>query len=112
MHLKQHLKTFVTLAVVAICIVASTWLGFVIWDRLAGPTVDEAGIVTVIAHEHGSVGRRGERRFRHLVRTANGAEYKMTFGEMYPVGARLSVNYRRFARGGTIQAFFYSRVPE
>jgi hypothetical protein len=36
----------------------------------------------------------------------------MTFGEMYPVGSRLSVAYRRFSRGDTIEVFFYSRVPE
>ena len=109
--MKQRLKTYLTLAVVAICIVASTWIGLVIWGRVAGPTVDETGIVTVIAHEHGSVGRSGG-RFRHVVRTTNGAEYRMTFGELYPVGARLSVNYRRFVRGDTIKVMFYSRVPE
>jgi hypothetical protein len=111
-HLKQHHKIYVTLAGVAICIVMSTWIGLMIWGKLAGPTVDATGIVTIIAHEHGSVGRRGEGRFRHRVRTTSGAEYQMTFGEMYPVGARLSVNYRRFERGGTIKVFFYSRVPE
>ena len=109
--MKQTSKTYVTLAAVAILIVVSSWIGLVIWGRLAGPTVDETGIVTVIAHVHGNVGRSG-RRFLHHVRTTNGAEYRMTFGELYPVGARLSVNYRRFVRGDTIKVLFYSRVPE
>ena len=109
--LKQNLKTFVTLAAVAVLIVVSGWIGLLIWGRLAGPTVDERGIVTVVAHVHGNVGKNGG-HYRHLVRTASGAEYRMTFGEMYPVGSRLSVTYRRFSRGDTIQVFFYSRVPE
>jgi len=110
-HLKQHLKTYVTLAVVAICIVVTSWIGLVLWGRLAGPTIDETGIVTVVAYVDGNVGR-SRRRFRHLVRTTSGAEYRMTFGELYPVGSRLSVNYRRFTRGDTIKVIFYSRVPE
>ncbi len=111
-HLKQHLKTYGTLAAVAICIVMSTWIGLVIWGRLAGPTIDETGIVTVIGYVDGNIGRRSQRRFRHLVRTSGGAQYRMTFGELYPVGTRLSVNYRRFVRGDTIKVIFYSRVPE
>jgi hypothetical protein len=35
-----------------------------------------------------------------------------TFGELYPVGSRLSVSYRRFARGDAIKVIFYSRVPD
>jgi len=109
--LKQHLKTYGTLAAVVTLLVMSTWIGLVIWGRLAGPTVDETSIVTVIAHEHGSVGRFSS-HFRHRVRTTNGAEYRMAFGEMYPVGARLSVTYRRFVRGDTIKVMFYNRVPD
>lgn len=109
--MKQHLKTYGALAAVVICIVMSTWIGLVIWGRLAGPTLDETGIVTVVGHEHGSVGRFGS-HYRHLVRSANGAEYRMTFGEMHPVGARLSVTYRRFVRGDTIKVIFYNRVPD
>ena len=36
----------------------------------------------------------------------------MAFGELYPVGARLSVTYRRFVRGDTIKVIFYNRVPD
>jgi hypothetical protein len=110
-HLKQHLKSYVTLAVIAICIVITSWIGLVIWGRLAGPTVDETATVTVIGYVDGNVGRH-RRRFRHLVRTTSGAEYRMTFGELHPVSSRLSVNYRRFTRGDTIKVFFYNRVPE
>ena len=99
------------LAAVALFIATSSWIGLVMWGRLTGPTVDEAGIVTVIRHVDGEVGRH-TRWFRHLVRTESGAEYRMTFGELYPVGSRLSVTYRRHKRGGTIKVFFYSRVPE
>jgi hypothetical protein len=110
-HLKQHLKTCVTLAAVAVLVVVSGWIGLLIWGRLAAPTVDETGIVTVVALVDGNRGKHGG-HFRHLVRTASGAEYRMTFGEMYPAGSRLSVTYRRFSRGDTIKVFFYSRVPE
>jgi hypothetical protein len=110
-RLKQHLKTCVTLAAVAVLIVVSSWMGLLIWGRSAGPTVDETGIVTVVAYVDGNHDRSGG-HFRHLVRTTSGAEYRMTFGELYPVGSRLSVNYRRFTRGDTIKVMFYSRVPE
>lgn len=110
-HLNHHLKSPVALGLVAICIVMSTWIGLVVWGRLAGPTVDATDIVTVVEYVDGNVGRR-ERRFRHLVRTSGGAEYRMTFGELYPVGSRLSVSYRRFARGDAIKVMFYSRVPD
>ena len=95
----------------AIFIVMSTWIGLVIWGRVAGPTVDATDIVTVVEYVDGNIGKY-HRRFRHLVRTSGGAEYRMTFGELYPAGTRLSVSYRRFARGDTIKVMFYSRVPE
>ena len=106
--MKQRLQTFGILGAVAIFIALSSWIGLVIWGRLAGPTVDETAVVTVTAHEHGTGGRLPH--FLHVVRTTNGAEYRMTFGELYPVGARLSVSYRRFVRGDTIKVIFYSRV--
>jgi hypothetical protein len=58
-NLKQHLKTYVTLAAVAMLIVVSSWIGLLIWGRLAGPTVDETGIVTVVAHVGGNRGKQG-----------------------------------------------------
>jgi hypothetical protein len=109
--LEPHLKSPVAVGLVAICIVMGTWIGLVVWGRLAGPTVDATDIVTVVEYVDGNVGRH-ERRFRHLVRTSGGAEYRMTFGELYPVGSRLSVSYRRFARGDAIKVMFYSRVPD
>jgi hypothetical protein len=36
----------------------------------------------------------------------------MAFGELYPVGSRLWVNYRRFTRGDTIKVTFYRQVSE
>jgi hypothetical protein len=109
--LKEHLKTFGPLTLVAIYFVMRTVIGPMVWGRLAGPAVDETGVVTVIAHVGGAVGET-HRGFQHLVRTASGTEHRMTFGELYPVGARLSVNYRRFVRGDAITVFFYNRVPD
>ena len=109
--LKQHLKRHVALGLVAIFIVMSTWIGLVIWGSMAGPTVDATDIVTIVEYVDGSIGKH-QRRFRHLVRTPGGAEYRMTFGELYPAGTRLSVSYRRFTRGDTIKVMFYSRVPD
>jgi hypothetical protein len=58
-NLKQHLKTYLTLAAVAMLIVVSSWIGLLIWGRLAGPTVDETGIVTVVAYVGGNRGNTG-----------------------------------------------------
>ena len=111
--LKEHLRNHAPLVGVLILIAAGSWIGLEIWSRLAAPVVDEADIVTVTRHLDGYVGRHSQTRsFRHLVRTTSGAEYWMTFGELYPVGSRLSVNYRRFKDGGIVRVYFYSRIPD
>ena len=110
-RLTHVLKSHATLCLAAIVLVMSTWIGLVIWGRAAGPTVDATDTVTVVAYVDGNIGKH-HRRFRHLVRTSGGAQYRMTFGELYPAGTRLSVSCRRFTRGDTIKVMFYSRVPE
>ena len=101
-YLKDHLPLVGVLAVV----IVTSWMGLIIWGRLAGPVTEEAGAVIVLKHVDGYVGRQS-RGFRHRVRTDSGAEYLMTFGELYPAGTRLWVNYRRFMRGDTIKVTFY-----
>ena len=55
--LRQHLKSHTALCLAAIFIVISTWIGLVIWGRVAGPTVDATGIVTVVEYVDGNIGK-------------------------------------------------------
>jgi hypothetical protein len=99
------------LVLVLVLVLLMSWAGLLLWGWAAGPTSEEVGIVTVLEHVDGTFGSH-KRDFRHLVKTESGAEYRMTFGEVYPVGTRLWVNYRRFTRGDTIKVTFYRRVTQ
>jgi hypothetical protein len=94
----QYLKDHLPLVGVLVVVIVTSWIGLIIWGRLAGPVTEEAGAVIVLEHVDGYVGSQ-RRGFRHRVRTDSGAENQMTFGELYAVGTRLWVNYRRFTRG-------------
>ena len=99
-----------TAALVAVLAVftLTVWTGAQFFEWLGGPTIDEAGVVTVLE----PVGGRSRRSFRHRVLTVSGTEYVMSFGELYRPGTRLWVNYRRFVHGDTIKVTFYRIVPD
>jgi hypothetical protein len=80
-HLKHHLKSPVALGLVTICIVMGTWIGLVVWGRLAGPTVDATDIVTVA----------GDLRAATRSRSCSTAAFRID-----PVSIEQSLRARRF----------------
>jgi len=73
-----------------------------------GPGVDESNVVTVLSVDGGYSGRFGG-TFAHRVRLDSGAEATMTFGEVFPRGARVWVSYRRYPATGRLQVKTYVR---
>jgi hypothetical protein len=73
-----------------------------------GPGIDETGVVTVISVNGGYSGKFGG-AFAHRVRLDSGSEATMTFGEIFPRGARVWVSYRRYPENGRVRVKTYLR---
>ena len=107
-YVKEHLSVIAAVVAVLAVFTLTVWIGAQFFEWLGGPTSDEAGVVTVLE----PVAGRSRRSYRHRVPTVSGAEYVLSFGELYRPDTRLWVNYRRFVHGGTIKVTFYRIVPD
>ena len=96
------------LILATVCVVILVSAFFVFRANQRGPGIDESGVVTVLSVTGGSANKyRG--RFVHRVRLESGPEVSMTFGQVFPRGARIWVSYRRYPKSQQLRVYNYVR---
>jgi hypothetical protein len=109
-RIQQYVKDHGRLVALVAAFILIVCTGVLFWKWTGVYTVDEAGVITVLDRVEGGVHHR--RRFVHRVRTADGTQYLMTFSEVYPVGSKLWVQYRRLTHGQRTKVSVYWLIRE